>query len=105
MTPCGAIKLNNDTREKQIQFLLQNGWSLVADRDAISKEFLFKNFVQAFGFMTTIALQSEKLNHHPEWSNVYNKIQITLTTHACDGLSDKDVKLAKFIDMTKKSFN
>ncbi|XP_041948270.1 pterin-4-alpha-carbinolamine dehydratase 2-like isoform X2 [Alosa sapidissima] len=53
---------------------------------------------QAFGFMSRVALQAERMNHHPEWFNVYNKVQITLTTHACGGLSKRDIKLAKFID-------
>ncbi|KAK5918266.1 hypothetical protein CgunFtcFv8_003045 [Champsocephalus gunnari] len=68
------------------------------DRDAIFKELHFKTFNQAFGFMSRVALQAEKMNHHPEWFNVYNKVQITLTTHDCGGLSKRDVKMATFID-------
>uniref|UniRef100_A0A8C1UR01 4a-hydroxytetrahydrobiopterin dehydratase n=1 Tax=Cyprinus carpio TaxID=7962 RepID=A0A8C1UR01_CYPCA len=56
------------------------------------------SFPQAFGFMCRVALQAEKMNHHPEWFNVYNKVQITLSTHDCGGLSKKDIRLAKFID-------
>ncbi|KAK6474955.1 pterin-4-alpha-carbinolamine dehydratase 2-like isoform X1 [Huso huso] len=83
------------------QFLLElkaTGWAEVEDRDALYKELSFKSFNQAFGFMTRVALQAEKLNHHPEWFNVYNKVQITLITHDCGGLSKRDVKLAQFID-------
>ena len=76
---------------------------MVEGRDAIVKQFKFKNFNQAFGFMTRVALQAEKMDHHPEWFNVYNKVDITLSTHACDGLSDKDVRLAKFVDRAAKS--
>ncbi len=102
MTSCGATKLSGDTKEKQMEFFQEAGWSLSKDRDAIQKEFKFKSFNQAFAFMTRIAMRAEKINHHPEWSNVYNKVKITLTTHACDGLSDKDVDLAKFIDTVGK---
>ncbi|MBN3275154.1 PHS2 dehydratase, partial [Polyodon spathula] len=83
------------------QFLLElkaTGWAEVDDRDALYKELSFKCFNQAFGFMTRVTLKAEKLNHHPEWFNVYNKVQITLTTHDCGGLSKRDVKLAQFID-------
>lgn len=71
---------------------------MVEGRDAIYKEFLFKDFNQAFGFMTRIALLADKMDHHPEWFNVYNKVQITLSTHDVGGLSQKDVKLATFIE-------
>ena len=68
----------------------------------MQKEFLFKDFNQAFGFMTRVALKAEKMEHHPEWFNVYNKVQITLSTHDCSGLSD-DVQLANFIETAAKS--
>jgi 4a-hydroxytetrahydrobiopterin dehydratase len=74
------------------------GWVPVEGRDAIKKTFTFKTFNQAWGFMTRVALAAEKLNHHPEWFNVYNRVEITLTTHDCDGLSDIDVKLARRIE-------
>ena len=74
------------------------GWTPVEGRDALRKSFKFKSFSEAWGFMARVALAAEKLNHHPEWSNVYNRVEITLTTHDCDGLSDLDVKLAKRID-------
>ncbi|MEI9983453.1 MAG: 4a-hydroxytetrahydrobiopterin dehydratase [Aliidongia sp.] len=74
------------------------GWTLVQGRDAIQKSFRFKDFNQAFGFMAQVALLAEKADHHPEWFNVYNKVDIVLTTHDADGLSARDVKLAKAID-------
>jgi 4a-hydroxytetrahydrobiopterin dehydratase len=74
------------------------GWAPVESRDAIKKTFKFKSFSEAWGFMSRVALAAEKLNHHPEWFNVYNRVEITLTTHDCDGLSELDVKLAKRID-------
>ncbi|KAI1898229.1 hypothetical protein AGOR_G00070190 [Albula goreensis] len=85
-------------RESLLMELKATGWVMVEGRDALYKELDFKTFNQAFGFMSRVALQSEKMNHHPEWFNVYNKVQITLTTHDCGGLSKKDIKLAKFID-------
>lgn len=78
--------------------LLAKGWSMVEGRDAIAKRFVFRNFVEAFGFMTRAALWAEKLNHHPEWSNVYKTVDVVLTTHDCDGLSELDVKLATRMD-------
>ncbi|MGE0734372.1 MAG: 4a-hydroxytetrahydrobiopterin dehydratase [Alphaproteobacteria bacterium] len=74
------------------------GWVDVAGRDAIVRDFKFKDFIEAFAFMTRVALYAERMDHHPEWSNVYNKVSITLTTHDCGGLSERDVKLAKLID-------
>jgi len=78
--------------------LLANGWAMVEGRDAIQKSFVFANFVEAFGFMTRAALWAEKLNHHPEWANVYKTVEVTLTTHDTGGLSDLDAKLAKKMD-------
>lgn len=72
------------------------GWSF--RNDGIEKEFEFRDFVEAFGFMTRVALSAEKVNHHPEWSNVYNKVHIRLTTHDAGGLTDKDFELARKID-------
>ncbi|XP_077437847.1 pterin-4-alpha-carbinolamine dehydratase [Vanacampus margaritifer] len=96
-----AAKIQTLTEEERTHLLplLQNAqWVEVVGRDAIYKEFLFKDFNQAFGFMSRVALQAEKMNHHPEWFNVYNKVQITLSTHDCGGLSQHDITLATFID-------
>lgn len=73
-------------------------WQMVEGRDAIKKTFKFKNFKRAFAFMTGVAMKAEQMCHHPEWFNVYNRVEITLTTHDCDGLSEKDITLAKFAD-------
>ena len=75
------------------------GWSAApGGRDAIAKSFRFKDFNAAFGFMTRVALAAEKLDHHPEWSNVYNRVEVTLATHDADGVTELDVQLAQFID-------
>ena len=73
-------------------------WTLLPDRDAIQRSLTFADFNQAFGFMTRVALLAEKMDHHPEWSNVYNRVEILLTTHDCNGLSARDVTLAQAID-------
>jgi 4a-hydroxytetrahydrobiopterin dehydratase len=78
--------------------LLANGWNMVEGRDAIHKTFTFANFVEAWGFMSKAAIWAEKLNHHPEWSNVYKTVQVTLTTHDTGGLSELDGKLAAKMD-------
>ncbi|XP_052584743.1 pterin-4-alpha-carbinolamine dehydratase 2 [Peromyscus californicus insignis] len=91
----GAQWLTAEERNQLIPGLKAAGLS---ERDAIYKEFILKNFNQAFGFMSRVALQAEKMNHHPEWFNVYNKVQITLTSHDCGGLTKWDVKLAQFIE-------
>ena len=70
---------------------------MVDNRDAIYREFIFKDFNEAFGFMSRVALRADKVDHHPEWFNVYNKVQITLATHDCGGLSYRDVSMATFI--------
>lgn len=75
---------------------------MVDGREAIKKEFKFKDFNQAFGFMTRIALKADQIDHHPEWFNVYNRVDITLCTHHCQGLSENDVKMATFIDSVAK---
>ncbi|XP_001662676.2 putative pterin-4-alpha-carbinolamine dehydratase [Aedes aegypti] len=93
-----VVKLTEDQRKEQLQPLLDAGWTMVTGRDAIYKEYLFKNFNEAFGFMTRVALLADKMDHHPEWFNVYNKVQVTLATHDCSGLSERDVKLAKFLE-------
>ena len=72
-----------------------SGWSETKDRDAISKKFVFKDFNQAFGFMTRAALVAEKMDHHPEWFNVYKTVEVTLSTHDAGGLTERDVRLAQ----------
>ena len=75
-----------------------SGWKLVDGRDALTRTLKFADFSQAFGFMTRVALAAEKLDHHPEWSNVWNRVEITLSTHDAGGLTQLDIKLAKIID-------
>jgi len=75
-----------------------NGWELKDEK--LQKSFKFTNFVEAFGFMTRIALEAERMNHHPEWSNVYNNVTIKLSTHDAGGITDYDIKLAEIIDDT-----
>jgi 4a-hydroxytetrahydrobiopterin dehydratase len=74
------------------------GWKAVDGRDAITRQFKFADFNAAFGFMTRVALKADKMDHHPEWSNVYNKVEVVLTTHDADGVTDKDIELAMFMD-------
>lgn len=81
----------------QLPQILPN-WRLADGRDALTRAFRFADFREAFGFMTRVALLAEKMDHHPEWSNVYDKVEIALTTHDCRGLSARDVKLAQAID-------
>lgn len=91
-----AEKLDGVARQAALTELAE--WTALDDRDAITRTFKFKSFNQAFGFMTRAALRAEKMNHHPEWFNVYNRVEVTLTTHDCGGLSELDVTLAKFMD-------
>jgi len=93
-----ANPLTNTQRDTELAELLNAGWSLVGDRDAIQQAFKFKTFNEAFGFMTRVAMYAEKWNHHPEWFNVYNRVDVVLTTHSVDGLSDLDIKLARMMD-------
>ena len=79
-----------------------DGWSAAESRDAIGKSFRFKDFGQAFGFMAQVALAAERMDHHPEWSNVYNRVDILLTTHASGGVTERDVALARAIDAAAK---
>ncbi len=78
--------------------LLARGWEMVPERDAVTRTYRFANFVEAFGFMTRAALWAEKLNHHPEWSNTYRNVTVTLTTHDANGLTELDAKLAAKMD-------
>ena len=91
-----ASKLAGNDRKAALAKL--SGWSEVSGRDAISKKFVFKDFNQAFGFMTRAALVAEKMDHHPEWFNVYKTVEVTLSTHDAGGVTDLDVKLAETMD-------
>ncbi|MCB1334801.1 MAG: 4a-hydroxytetrahydrobiopterin dehydratase [Roseivivax sp.] len=91
-------KLEPAARVAALAALKDTGWSPAEGRDAITKTYVFKNFRAAFSWMTGAALWAEKLNHHPEWSNVYNRVEVTLTTHDAGGLTALDVKLAHKLD-------
>ena len=91
-----AQKLSGEARKTALARL--NGWSEVSGRDAITKKFVFKDFNQAFGFMARAALIAEKMDHHPEWFNVYKTVDVTLSTHDAGGLTELDVKLAEAMD-------
>ena len=88
-----AQKLSGEARSRALARL--NGWCELKGRDAISKKFVFADFNEAFGFMARVALVAEKLDHHPEWSNVYKTVEVTLSTHDAGGLTELDVKLAE----------
>ncbi|MCW9044506.1 MAG: 4a-hydroxytetrahydrobiopterin dehydratase [Pseudopelagicola sp.] len=91
-------KLSDTARETLLAPLFASGWALDKGRDAITKHFEFESFVDAFGWMTRAALWAEKWDHHPEWSNTYNRVTVTLTTHDVNGLSALDAKLARKMD-------
>ncbi len=91
-----AEKLSDD--EIAVEIAALDDWSYVEGKDAINKTFQFKNFSQAWAFMSRAALLAEKMNHHPEWFNVYNRVEVTLNTHDVGGLSELDFKMAKRMD-------
>ncbi|MBS0272084.1 MAG: 4a-hydroxytetrahydrobiopterin dehydratase [Proteobacteria bacterium] len=95
-------KISSAERHKQLKNL--TGWKEIEKGSALTKTFTFANFEEAFAFMTRVALHAEKINHHPDWCNTYNKVHITLTTHECKGLSAKDIALALYIDMAAFAF-
>ena len=97
MQPSTKIEpLSQDARDGLAAALPQ--WRLLPDRDAIARDFKFRDFSAAWGFMARVALLAERWDHHPEWSNVYNRVSVTLTTHDASGLSERDVALARAID-------
>jgi 4a-hydroxytetrahydrobiopterin dehydratase len=96
-------KLTGSARQTALAKL--QGWSEAAGRDAIQKKFTFKDFNEAFGFMARAALIAEKLDHHPEWFNVYNKVEVTLSTHDAGGVTERDVRLAAAMDRLAKGSN
>lgn len=89
-------KLTSEERSTALAAL--TGWQAVAGRDAIHRQFKFADFNEAFGFMTRVALKAQEMNHHPEWFNVYQTVDITLSTHEANGVTERDVELARFID-------
>lgn len=96
-----AEKLSEEARTAELINLA--GWDEVEGRDAIKKTFTFKDFNQAFGFMTRVALKADQMDHHPEWFNVYNRVEVTLTTHDANGLTMRDIKLAHFMNKIAKN--
>jgi 4a-hydroxytetrahydrobiopterin dehydratase len=95
-------KLSDAERAEALKGL--DGWAVVEGRDAIQKSFTFKTFNQAFAFMSRVALAAEKMDHHPEWFNVYNRVDITLSSHDVGGLSQRDIDLAGKINRFAASF-
>ncbi|MDQ0313865.1 4a-hydroxytetrahydrobiopterin dehydratase [Amorphus orientalis] len=91
-----ADRLTTEARDAALKDM--PGWSVVADRDAVTRTFEFRNFQEAFGWMTRIALVAEKLDHHPEWFNVYKTVTVTLSTHDAGGVTDLDIEMAKKMD-------
>lgn len=83
-------------KQAELAFSELKGWTM--KKDSLSRKITFKNFAQAFGFMTCVAIEAEKMNHHPDWKNAYNKVTISLSTHDAGGLTEADFKLAKLID-------
>ena len=96
-------KLTQIERNDELLSLLNNDWKIVDNRDAIFKKFKFKSFIQAFSWMTSVAIIAEKMDHHPEWANVYNTVEVTLTTHSAGGLTKLDLTLARKIDLYSES--
>jgi 4a-hydroxytetrahydrobiopterin dehydratase len=96
--PESAMIQKLDETERKAAFDELKAWQATPDRDAIRRSLKFKNFSEAWGFMNRVALLAESQDHHPEWSNVYNRVEILLSTHDCNGLSERDIKLARAID-------
>ena len=94
--------LAGDERRSALAELESSGWNYLSDTDALTKPFQFKTFIDAFGWLVEVGLISEKLNHHPEIHNIYNKVQLTLTTHSAKGLTKLDIVLAKSIDKLRR---
>jgi 4a-hydroxytetrahydrobiopterin dehydratase len=89
-------KLEGDARKAALKAIPR--WSEVQTRDAITRKFVFADFNEAFGFMSRVALMAEKMDHHPEWFNVYKTVEVTLSTHDADGVTDNDIQLARAMD-------
>lgn len=95
-------KLSDTGRKTMLDPLLNAGWNMIDGRDAIIKSYKFSDFTECFAFMTRAAMWAEKWNHHPEWTNVWNRVTVTLTTHDVGGLSAQDTKLARKLDQLTK---
>jgi 4a-hydroxytetrahydrobiopterin dehydratase len=91
-----VTRLTAEERKSKLPAL--PGWEPAVGRDALHKSFKFDDFNAAFGFMTRVAIKAQEMNHHPEWFNVYNRVEITLSTHEADGITQRDIELAQFID-------
>jgi len=89
-------KLSSEQRAAQIAQL--DGWQSVEGRDAIKRQLRFADFNEAFGFMTRVAIKAQEMDHHPAWFNVYSNVEITLSTHEANGITERDIRLARFID-------
>jgi 4a-hydroxytetrahydrobiopterin dehydratase len=101
--PAMPEKLTGNVRASALAKL--DGWSEGKFRDAITRQFMFKDFNEAFGFMARAALIAEKLDHHPEWFNVYNKVEVTLAIHDAGGVTERDIKLAAAMDCLAKALH
>ena len=93
-----AERLEGAARDAALAELTENGWSLQDDRDAVRKVYKFGGFAEAFGWMTKVAIEADKMDHHPEWFNVYNRVEVILTTHNALGLTGLDLTLARKMD-------
>jgi len=91
-----STPLTTETITQNLQQL--DGWTLSKDQNTIEKQFAFRDFPQAFAFMTQVAFQAEKMNHHPDWCNTYNRVDVRLTTHDAGGLTERDFGLAQIMD-------
>jgi 4a-hydroxytetrahydrobiopterin dehydratase len=97
-----AELLSSEARTAALKVL--SGWSRVEGRDAIARVFTFRDFNEAFGFMTRVALVAEKIDHHPEWRNVYKTVEVVLATHDAGGVTERDIRLAKAMDAIARQF-
>ncbi|MDE0307261.1 MAG: 4a-hydroxytetrahydrobiopterin dehydratase [Albidovulum sp.] len=88
-------RLDQESRKELLGPIFNSGWEMVEGRDALCKRFQFKNFSEAFGWMTRVAMFAEKINHHPEWANVYGRVDVTLATHSASGITELDLRMAK----------
>ena len=91
-------KVNKKVDKINLKHLVDMNWKILRERDAISKTYKFKSFNEAFSFMTSVAMYADKINHHPEWFNVYSRVDVVLTTHDLNGVSELDIKLAEHMD-------